>query len=126
MKLGAVIVAGGSGTRMGSEIPKQFLPLSGVPVLAHTLWRFLSYSPDLQVVLVLPAAQIARWEVLADAHIDSAERSRIVLCEGGATRTLSVGYGLRCLAALAGSPAEMLVAIHDGVRPLVSAALIRA
>ena len=109
----AVLVAGGSGTRMAASQPKQFLLLRGEPVLLHTLRRFA--EPALSVtaiVVVLPADQIGTWQQLCEQHrISIAHR----LVAGGATRWASVKAGL---AALSDYP-EGLVAVHDGVRPLV-------
>ena len=114
----AILVAGGRGTRMGAEQPKQFLPLRGVPVLLHTLRRFA--APALQIaeiLLVLPTDQFDTWRALCAAHaVDIPHR----LVAGGATRWASVKAGL---AALAGHE-RGLVAVHDGVRALVSEAVI--
>ena len=109
----AILVAGGSGTRMGADRPKQFLLLRGEPVLLHTLRRFA--DPALGVadlVVVLPADQLATWQALC-AQFNVAIPHRLVA--GGATRWASVKAGL---AALSDYPAG-LVAVHDGVRPLV-------
>ncbi|RZK36870.1 MAG: 2-C-methyl-D-erythritol 4-phosphate cytidylyltransferase [Hymenobacter sp.] len=118
----AVIVAGGSGLRMGADRPKQFLLLRGEPVLLHTLRRFA--APALAVaelVVVLPFDQVAYWQQLA-AGCANVPPHRVVV--GGATRWASVKAGLAALpAALAG---EALVAVHDGVRPLVPEAVIEA
>ena len=116
----AIIVAGGSGLRMGADRPKQFLLLRGEPVLLHALRRFA--APALAVaelVLVLPFDQVAYWQALAADYADVPPHRVVV---GGATRWASVKAGLTALpAAQAG---EALVAVHDGVRPLVSAAVI--
>lgn len=114
---GAVIVAGGSGTRMGGEVPKQFLPLGaeGKPVLVHTVERFVAALPSgAPVVVVLPAAEIERWRGIArEWNIPQ----HIGVGEGGETRFESVKNGLQSIAC-------DVVAIHDGVRPLVSTELI--
>jgi 2-C-methyl-D-erythritol 4-phosphate cytidylyltransferase len=114
----AVIVAGGSGTRMGADRPKQFLLLRGEPVLLHTLRRFA--APGLgvsDIVLVLPAEQLGTWQQLCQEFgVDIPHR----LVAGGATRWSSVKAGLAALA----HHAQGLVAVHDGVRPLVSIAVI--
>ncbi len=107
----AVIVAGGSGKRMGSEIPKQFLPLRGRPVLMHTIERFAKYRPDMNIILVLPAHQIDRWQALCKEHNFSIEHK---IVHGGSTRFDSVKNGLNQI------QDDGVVAIHDGVRPLVS------
>ena len=68
-----IIVAGGKGLRMGSDIPKQFLPIGGKPVLMRTLERFREYDADLQIILVLPEAQQAYWHQLCEEyHFDVA------------------------------------------------------
>jgi 2-C-methyl-D-erythritol 4-phosphate cytidylyltransferase len=64
----AVIVAGGSGTRMKSEVPKQFLPVNGVPVLFHTLKRFYDFDPCMELMVVLPPEQLTAWAVLCKQH----------------------------------------------------------
>lgn len=112
----AVIVAGGSGSRMGASIPKQFLPILGKPALAYTLSAFLSAYTDMQIILVLPAEHIQRGkEILALFP----ERNRISIVEGGVTRFESVKKGLFAI------KAEAVVFVHDGVRCLVSEQLIR-
>lgn len=113
----ALIVAGGKGTRIKSKIPKQFIELMGKPVLMHTIDAFLSYSPSLQLILVLPADDFETWHRLCDVH--RFDRS-IVLQSGGETRFQSVRSGLSRI------EGEGLVAIHDGVRPLVSPDIIGA
>ncbi|MDO4461197.1 MAG: 2-C-methyl-D-erythritol 4-phosphate cytidylyltransferase [Bacteroidia bacterium] len=111
MKYYAVIVAGGSGKRMGSEIPKQFLPLQSRPVLMHTIERFAKYRPDMNIIVVLPAHQIDRWESLCKEHNFTIEHK---IVHGGNTRFDSVKNGLNHI------EDDGVVAIHDGVRPLVS------
>ena len=118
----AVIVAGGSGLRMGADRPKQFLLLRGEPVLLHTLRRFA--APALAVaelVVVLPFDQVAYWQKLAAGFADVPPHQVVV---GGATRWASVKAGLAALPAA--PPTGALVAVHDGVRPLVPAAVIEA
>lgn len=115
MKKYAVIVAGGTGSRMKSSIPKQFLLLQGKPVLMHTLSVFFQWDSEIELVLVLPQDHIDSWNSLVEHH-DFRLRHRIVA--GGETRTLSVFNGLKeC-------KSEGLVAIHDGARPLVTAQVI--
>ena len=109
----AIIVAGGSGTRMSADRPKQFLLLRGEPVLLHTLRRFAEPALGVaQIVVVLPADQLDTWQRLCEQHGVSIPHA---LVPGGATRWASVKAGL---AALKEHP-EGLVAVHDGVRPLV-------
>ena len=113
-----IIVAGGKGLRMGSDIPKQFLPIGGKPVLMRTLERFREYSPTLQIILVLPKAQQDYWHQLCEEyHFDIAYQ----LTDGGETRFHSVQHGL----ALVPDDAEGVVGVHDGVRPFPSVEVIR-
>lgn len=121
MKQYAIIVAGGSGSRMGSAVPKQFLPLAGKPVLVHTLERFLAYSPSVQVILCLPADQLPAWrEIRVQYPSLEAFEYPILETPGGASRFQSVRNGLAQIAD------EGLVAVHDGVRPLVPVGVIDA
>ena len=113
-----IIVAGGKGLRMGSDIPKQFLPIGGKPVLMRTLERFREYSPTLQIILVLPKAQQEYWEKLCQKHNFTVEYR---LADGGETRFHSVQHGL----ALIPDDAEGVVGVHDGVRPFPSIEVIR-
>ena len=115
MKECALIVAGGKGLRFGSQLPKQFVELNGRPVLMRTLDAFFRYSPEIDVVLVLPEHEISEWQSLAQKH-NFSRHVRVVT--GGLTRFQSVRNGL------AEIPDEALVAIHDGVRPLVPTAVI--
>jgi 2-C-methyl-D-erythritol 4-phosphate cytidylyltransferase len=111
-------VAGGSGTRMGADRPKQFLPLRGEPVLLHTLRRFADPALGVsEILVVLPADQLATWQQLCRQHGVTIPHT---LVSGGATRWASVKAGL---AALKGRE-QGLVAVHDGVRPLVSIAVV--
>ena len=113
-----IIVAGGKGLRMGSDIPKQFLPVGGIPVLMRTMMRFREYSPTLQIILVLPKAQQDYWQQLCkEYHFDIAYQ----LTDGGETRFHSVQHGL----ALVPDDAEGVVGVHDGVRPFPSVEVIR-
>ena len=108
-----IIVAGGKGLRMGSDIPKQFLPIGGKPVLMRTLERFREYSPTLQIILVLPKAQQEYWKELCEKHNFKVTYQ---LADGGETRFHSVQHGL----ALIPDDAEGVVGVHDGVRPFPS------
>lgn len=116
MKKYAVIVAGGNGQRMGAAIPKQFLLLQGKPLLWYSLQTFLQAFEDIEIILVLPAGNLAEGEELAK-DLDAV--ARITVTAGGTTRFHSVQNGL----ALVSSPS--IVFIHDGVRCLVSQELIR-
>ena len=112
-----IIVAGGKGLRMGSDIPKQFLPIGGKPVLMRTLERFRAYSSELQIILVLPEAQQDYWRKLCEEyHFEVAYQ----LANGGQTRFHSVQNGL----ALVPDDAEGVVGVHDGVRPFPSIEVI--
>ena len=112
-----IIVAGGKGLRMGGEVPKQFLPIGGIPVLMRTMMRFRAYSPDLQIILVLPKAQQEYWRSLCQQHQFNIP---YLLADGGKTRFHSVQNGL----ALIPDDADGVVGVHDGVRPFVSVAVI--
>jgi 2-C-methyl-D-erythritol 4-phosphate cytidylyltransferase len=115
----AIIVAGGSGSRMKSEIPKQFLPLSGKPILLHTVEKFLQI-PDIQVIVVLPKNDIEYWYEITQANADIQKfKNSIIITVGGATRFQSVRNGLALI------QNEGLVAVHDGVRPLVNLEIIQ-
>ncbi|MCU0356204.1 MAG: 2-C-methyl-D-erythritol 4-phosphate cytidylyltransferase [Cyclobacteriaceae bacterium] len=117
MKEYALIVAGGKGTRIKSKVPKQFLDLDGLPILIHTLNAFYEYSPEINIVLVLPEDDFAIWNELCELHN---YRKPLILERGGETRFQSVRNGLAKI------HDEGLVAIHDGVRPLVSKNIIAA
>lgn len=111
MKRYAIIVAGGSGTRMGSQIPKQFLIVAGQPILMHTLRVFNTYDPEMSLIVVLPQSQIEYWhELCAEYGFDI----RHSIATGGATRFESVKNGMAL------TSADSIIAVHDGVRPLVS------
>ena len=112
-----IIVAGGKGLRMGSDIPKQFLPIGGKPVLMRTLERFREYDADLQIILVLPEAQQDYWQELCRQYGFQVEYQ---LANGGQTRFHSVQNGL----ALVPDDAEGVVGVHDGVRPFPSIEVI--
>ena len=113
-----IIVAGGKGLRMGSDIPKQFLPIGGKPVLMRTLERFRAYSSALQIILVLPEAQQDYWRKLCEEYHFDVDYN---LANGGQTRFHSVQNGL----ALVPDDAEGVVGVHDGVRPFPSIEVIR-
>ncbi len=115
MKKYAVIVAGGSGLRMGTAMPKQFLLLQGRPVLWHTLHTFLRSYEDVQIILVLPKANLTEGESLRkNLHAEN----RMVITEGGDTRFQSVKNGLQLI------KEEAVIFVHDGVRSLVTEGLI--
>lgn len=113
----ALIVAGGKGTRIKSKIPKQFIELKGKPVLLHTTEAFYQYSEDIDIVLVLPEDDFETWNAITQKfHFTK----KIDLVKGGETRFQSVKNGLDKI------EGQGLVAIHDGVRPLVSPDIIGA
>ena len=115
MKKHIIIVAGGKGLRMGGEIPKQFLPIGGKPVLMRTIEAFHLYDNTIHVVLVLPVSQQAYWRELCKKY--SFELLHEV-ADGGETRFHSVMNGLALV------EGEGLVGVHDGVRPFVSQEVI--
>lgn len=113
----AVIVAGGKGLRMQTDIPKQFLELNGKPVLMHTIEQFSkAFNGEINIVLVLPADHVSYWKSICTKH-EFEVSHQIAL--GGKTRFDSVKSGLSHCGQ------SSLVGIHDGVRPLISASLIR-
>jgi 2-C-methyl-D-erythritol 4-phosphate cytidylyltransferase len=112
-----IIVAGGKGLRMGGEVPKQFMPVGGLPVLMRTMLRFREYSPDLHIILVLPKAQQEYWRSLCRQHQFNVP---YLLAQGGRTRFHSVQNGLMLIP----DDAQGLVGVHDGVRPFVSVDVI--
>jgi len=112
----AIIVAGGSGTRMGTEIPKQFLLLNGKPVLWHSIKAFTDAYADIEIILVLPAQHMAKGENLAREF----PGHKIRTTEGGETRFHSVKKGLKLV------KGKSIVFVHDGVRCLVSPYLIQS
>lgn len=117
MKKSMIIVAGGSGTRMGAKIPKQFIELNGKPVLMHTLENLHVIDRNMQLVLVLPKNQFSFWNQLVQTHKFSIPH---LLAPGGTTRFLSVKNGL------AKAVNSDVVGVHDGVRPFVSKKVVEA
>ena len=119
MKRYAVIVAGGSGTRMGGGIPKQFRSLAGRPVLWWSIKAFHDENPDTSIIIVLPKDFIGLWKDFYSTLPD-ADRFPYKIATGGKTRTESVRNGL----ALIPDGEDALVAVHDGARPLVTRSVI--
>ena len=113
----AIIVAGGKGTRMGETVPKQFLLLKSKPILMHTLEVFYQQDKHISIILVLPQSEQSRWQELCSRHAFQIPHQ---VTNGGDNRTLSVRNGLAVI-----SDNEGLVAIHDGVRPLVEKRIIQ-
>lgn len=113
MKRYAIIVAGGKGLRMGSEVPKQFLTVRGVPVLMLTLQKFHAFDPKMELIVVLPEDQMDYWRGLCQEHGCSIPHQIVA---GGETRFHSVKKGLDLIEA----DNNAVVGVHDGVRPFVS------
>ena len=116
MKKYAVIVAAGTGSRMSSSIPKQFLLLKNKPVLFYAVNAFIKAYDDLQVILVLPEEHIAKGQEMIDGYFDN---ERIHIIPGGRTRFHSVKNGLSLI------EDESIIFVHDGVRCMVTTDLIR-
>jgi len=116
MKTYAVIVAGGSGQRMGTSTPKQFLPLNGKPVLWHTINAFFKAFNNITIILVVPTTYLPYGQELSDSFTQS---NQINITEGGDSRYESVKNGLKLIS----DPS--IVFVHDGVRCLVTPSLIR-
>ncbi len=113
----ALIVAGGKGTRIKTKLPKQFLELKGKPILLHTIEAFYRYSQKIEIIVVLPEDDFELWEAICKKfHFNKP----LILQKGGETRFQSVRNGLNKI------EGPGLVAIHDGVRPLVSEDIIGA
>lgn len=111
----AIIVAGGRGSRMGSEVPKQFLQIDGKPILRLTIEKFVSLGRDVEIIVVLPSDQMAYWRKYC---LESSFDVPQILVGGGISRFHSVQN------ALAYVEDDSVVAVHDGVRPLVSTAFL--
>jgi 2-C-methyl-D-erythritol 4-phosphate cytidylyltransferase len=116
LKKYALIVAGGSGKRMGTEVPKQFLEINNYPVILHTLDNFLRAIPDLELFIVIPEGYFSFWnEMIADYGFEHNHS----LIKGGTERFYSVKNGLDQI------KGDGIIAIHDAVRPLVKKEVIR-
>ena len=115
MKKHIIIVAGGKGLRMGGDIPKQFLPVCGKPVLMRTLEAFHAYDASMRLILVLPVSQQAYWKQLCEEYQFELVHE---IANGGETRFHSVKNGLALV------EEDGLVGVHDGVRPFVSQEVI--
>ena len=110
-----VVMAAGHGTRMGSALPKQFIPLGGKPILQRSIERFVQACPDIKVITVLPRDFMPEWKDLCQKNNFYYPQ---ILVEGGITRFHSVRNALEKV------PAGAVVAIHDGVRPMVTPELV--
>ena len=121
-----IIVAGGKGLRMGSEIPKQFLTVQGRPLLMLTLENFHSFDSSMPMILVLPETQQEYWSRVCKEYVFNVPHTVV---SGGKTRFHSVQNGLRAIVEsqqINEFEGEQLVAVHDGVRPFVSHEVIAA
>ena len=117
LNLYAIVVAGGSGSRMKSNLLKQFLPIGGLPILMHTINRFLDYPKTIKIILVLPEQEIVTWGNLCQVY--GYENKEVKVVVGGKSRFQSVKNGLESIEDTVG-----LVAIHDGVRPFLNKSII--
>ena len=120
MKKYVIVVAGGKGLRMGGEIPKQFIPVKGKPVLMRTLETFHACDPNIELIVVLPVEQRSYWEHLC-AEYGFTLPHRVAAANGGETRFHSVKNGLVLV-----DDRNSVVGVHDGVRPFVSQEVIAA
>jgi len=111
----AVIVAGGKGARMGGNVPKQFLPLLGIPLMCHAVQTFAAAIPGIHIILVLPEDQLGSAQTVLRSYIG---KISVTTVAGGATRFHSVANGLQHVAD------DGIVFVHDGARPLVTEELI--
>ena len=112
-----IVVAGGSGKRMGGDIPKQFLLIHGKPLLMRTIERIHIYDANIGIILVLPESQMSYWELLCQEY---EFRIPCKVVAGGSERFYSVKNALDYV------PDNCLVGVHDGVRPFVSSATLDA
>ena len=116
MKRAVIIVAGGKGLRMGTGVPKQFLPVGGVPVLCRTVHAFLQFDPEISVFLALPASHFEVWRRISAPYFAP---DRCIVVSGGQERFHSVKNALDRV------PDDVdFTGVHDGVRPLVSVQLL--
>ncbi len=116
MRNAVIIVAGGSGTRMGAALPKQFLQINGKAILIHTLEKFLAFDASVEIVLVMHPDHNAFWE---KARQKTGFNYPVKIADGGETRFQSVKNGIAML------DGDFLVGVHDAVRPLVSPSVIQ-
>lgn len=115
MKKNVIIVAGGKGLRMGSDLPKQFIPIGGKPVLMRTIEAFYRFDRDINIILVLPVSHQDYWKNLCKEYNFTIEHA---IANGGETRFHSVKNGLVLVA-------DGLVGVQDGVRPFGSVEMIK-
>lgn len=115
MKKNVIIVAGGKGLRMGNDLPKQFIPIGGKPVLMRTIEAFYRFDQDINIILVLPVSHQDYWKSLCEEYNFSIEHT---IANGGETRFHSVKNGLALVT-------DGLVGVQDGVRPFGSVEMIK-
>ena len=113
-----IVVAGGKGVRMGSDVPKQFVPLCGLPVLMHTLYRIREAVPGAEIIVVLPREHKDYWLTLCGRYHFTVPHRTVA---GGSSRYESVSNGLNACHV----SADSIIAVHDGVRPFVSVDVIK-
>jgi 2-C-methyl-D-erythritol 4-phosphate cytidylyltransferase len=111
----AIITAGGSGQRMGSDVPKQFMELAGLPVIMHSMQAFYNFSPEINIIVVIPQAHMSAWNSMTLKYKLKIKHSIVF---GGETRFHSVQNGLGLV------PFDSFVAVHDAARPLLRDDLI--
>ncbi len=123
-KLYFLIVAAGNGLRMGSQLKKQYLPINNIPILSHTLSKFLQYKQPNEIVLVVPEKDIeyCKINILKPLGVEK----KVLLISGGKERQASVLNGINMIKTLSDSFDQDVVLIHDGVRPLIDNDLIDA
>lgn len=117
LKKYVIIVGGGRGERMKSALPKPFIEICGLPVLMHTIQKFVNTEPQCSIVVVLPQNYFELWQTLCRKHSFDVHH---LLAAGGPERFHSVKSGLKLI-----TDSEALIAVHDAVRPLVSTEIIR-
>lgn len=123
MRRAVLLVAGGTGTRMGSAQPKQFLTLNGKPILIETLLRFMEWDAFMHCGIVIYPEARTELESLLQQHLPAELVKKISLANGGATRTISVWNGIQAMKEFLGAE-DVWIAVQDAVRPLISADLL--
>src|SRR5690606_23388140 len=116
-----IIVAGGTGTRMGMDTPKQFLLLGGLPVMMHAIYAFYRSDSSPQVIVIIHPSLRDNWSTLCENHAFAVPHTVV---NGGNSRFESVKNGLKAIQSLNTELANCVIAIHDAARPLVPPALI--
>lgn len=117
----AIIVAGGTGSRMNSDRPKQFLPLAGLPVMMHAIHAFHRSRSSPQLIIAVHPSLRADWSALCEKHCFAVPHTVV---DGGKTRFESVKNALEVIKSMDLEPAHCMIAVHDAARPLISPALI--